>query len=381
LTVCPFCQESLTQNKTPTTYDNAKDALRFIADTYGAEALLTKNLFSDIAPTLNDERELIKIFRDKGALEVLKGALNAPPSEQENTIKRATAKLPVYLQNSPEAVSLLNYFAEVLGWNVSTASEPSGKKVKGKRERELKPPYRGLARINKMMGMLTAQEVKGFQALASSWYKHEDDTVDYGKGRKFDPTLLYPKIGDVIDFAFDDWRVLDVQNGQALLLSEKIIEKRAYHPSFVDITWEKCELRSYLNGAFYNSLGQDKSRIAEQIIDNPNNPWFNTSGGNTTSDKIFLLSLDEVCGLTGITYFGDSSSNLKNKSTWGINDGNNSKRIAKDNSGTACHWWLRSSGSKKHNAARVYTDGRVFVCGGSVDNTSVGVRPALWLNL
>ena len=123
VTECPFCKKSIEPTKTPKTYDNAKDALFFIAQTYGAEALLTKNLFSDIAPTLSDERELIKMFREKGALDVLKGALKSTESEQNVAIKRAITKLPSYLQNSPEALSLLNDFTVALGWQVSPSIE------------------------------------------------------------------------------------------------------------------------------------------------------------------------------------------------------------------------------------------------------------------
>jgi hypothetical protein len=103
ITECPFCKKPIESTKTPKMYDNAKDALCFIMQSYGAEALLTKSVFSDIAPTLTDERELIKMFRDKGALEVLKSALDSSSSEQGIVIKRAIAKLPSYLQSSPEA--------------------------------------------------------------------------------------------------------------------------------------------------------------------------------------------------------------------------------------------------------------------------------------
>ena len=129
VTECPFCKESIASGKTPETFNNAKDALQFIADTYGTEALLAKNLFSDIAPNLNDERELIKMFREKGVLEVLKDALTSSPQEQEKTIKRAMEKLPSCLQNSLEAISLLNDFAAALGWiNVERPVEQQNEK-------------------------------------------------------------------------------------------------------------------------------------------------------------------------------------------------------------------------------------------------------------
>ena len=36
-------------------------------------------------------------------------------------------------------------------------------------------------------------------------------------------------VGDVIQFGGIDWLVLDIQDGKALLLSEKILEERPYH--------------------------------------------------------------------------------------------------------------------------------------------------------
>jgi len=308
VTECPFCKAPIEPAKTPKIYDNAKDALCFIVGTYGVEALLTKSLFPDIAPMLTEERELIKMFRDKGSLKALEDALNSTASEKGVAIKRAIAKLPSYLQSSPEAISLMNDFAEALGW------------------------------------------------------------------------VVQPKIGSIMPFGRYDWRVLDVQNGRALLLTDKVIEKRTYHHVLKDVTWEKCGLRSYLNGEFYNSFGQEKSRIAETRLTNKNNPWHpNIPGGNDTNDWIFLLSLDEVCG--GIPYFGDSSSGLKNQSN-SIWDENNSKRIANDDSGEACRWYLRSPGTRIQgcNVAYVGDAGNVYV-NGTYARLACGVRPALWVNL
>jgi hypothetical protein len=91
---------------------------------------------------------------------------------------------------------------------------------------------------------------------------------------------------------------------------------------------------------------------------NDNNPN-GTSGGISTIDHIFLLSIDEAQ-----TYFAD-----------------NEARIARDAAGTASWWWLRSPGGGSGLAARVDGDGTLSVSGFSVGNDSGGVRPALWLNL
>ena len=137
-------------------------------------------------------------------------------------------------------------------------------------------------------------------------------------------------------------------------------------------------MRAYLNGAFFNSFGQDKARIAETRITTNNNPWFGTQGGNAANNRIFLLTLEEVA-----QYFGDSEQLLKNqpKDAYVINDQHNAARIAAYESGKASWWWLRSPGYSSAYAASVHRNGGVVVSGNSVSNYSGGVRPALWLKL
>ncbi|MDR2546300.1 MAG: DUF6273 domain-containing protein, partial [Lachnospiraceae bacterium] len=182
-----------------------------------------------------------------------------------------------------------------------------------------------------------------------------------------------------------DWLVLAMEEEKALLISEKVLEERPYHKEGGDITWEKCSLRKYLNDDFYNRLGAAKGAVAETRNINSNNPWYGTKGGSNTTDKVFLLSLDEV-----VKYFGDSGD-LKNKKRkkyngelasdgYYLHDKLNSARIAKDKKGEACWWWLRSPGGRSSYAADVGGDGYVGVAGRHVSDAP-GVRPALWLNL
>ena len=44
------------------------------------------------------------------------------------------------------------------------------------------------------------------------------------------------------------WRVLSVDDGQALLLSDEALDCQLYHVSRGDITWEGSTIRSWLNG-------------------------------------------------------------------------------------------------------------------------------------
>lgn len=353
LTECPFCKKPLGPTKTQKTYDSAKDALRFIIQTYGSEALLVKNLFSDIAPNLSDERELIKMFREKGSLDILKDALNASASDQGIALKRAIGKLPSYLQNSPEVVMLMNDFATALGWIVSTPMVT----------KSISP---------QLVDMIPLE--------------HRTKMSDSQNSRVSD---IAPKIGSTMRFGVYDWRVLDVKNGQALILCDKIIEERRYHSSLTATTWAECELRGYLNSTFYNSFGQDKSRIIEVLNNTPSNLWYDTKGGSATTDKIFLLSLEEVD-----KYFGNSGdyTNKRRKrlqenilsSTQDhhyMSNDYDQLRIAKDYSGVASWWWLRSSGDRSNRAAIVLNSGNVYVSGYYVSSLYGGIRAALWLNL
>jgi len=185
-------------------------------------------------------------------------------------------------------------------------------------------------------------------------------------------------VGNVIQFGKYKWRVLDVRDGKALLLAESIIEKRAYHNERTAITWEHCDLRKYLNGDFLNSFGAEKERIAQVQNANPNNQWFEKiRGGNSTSDRVFLLSIEEV-----VKYFGDSGQLRKRpKREFWISDEYNTARIARlADGGGAWWWWLRSPGGHGYGAAGVDHDGYLDVSGGDVSGAEGGVRPALWLN-
>ena len=62
------------------------------------------------------------------------------------------------------------------------------------------------------------------------------------------------KIDSSISFGGYNWRVLDIHNNRALIITEDIIEQRAYHDVYRDITWADCALRKYLNGEFYNKF-------------------------------------------------------------------------------------------------------------------------------
>ncbi|MCL2023825.1 MAG: DUF6273 domain-containing protein [Oscillospiraceae bacterium] len=217
------------------------------------------------------------------------------------------------------------------------------------------------------------------------------------KYNRKDPYASIRKIGDEIElfksfgtFGGDgiEWIVLDFDENEsrALLLSKDIITKQPYdnvsakefEKDDYKITWEDCSLRRYLNGEFLESFsGEEQPRILKTVNKNHNNQWFNTAGGEKTTDQVFFLSIDEV-----VKYFGNSGQlqNKKSERELWIDDQYNDNRVAKHDDIDS--WWLlRSPGRNKRLVANVNFLGQIEMKGYFPHFNQFGVRPALWINL
>ena len=211
-------------------------------------------------------------------------------------------------------------------------------------------------------------------------------------------------IGSNMSFGSYDWRVLDIQGGRALLLSELALEERAYHEECTAITWENCTLRHYLNNEFFFNTfnAEERGRIHRGTVINNDNPWTfakrgfldNAPGGNNTQDHIFLLSIEEVVcyfGGADLLELGRTESNrdgsipgLWYEVIWEDNEVSRARiayYAAGYAAGWASRWLLRSPGDGPDRAADVGSVGSISVFGCSDACMSGGVRPALWLNL
>ena len=217
-------------------------------------------------------------------------------------------------------------------------------------------------------------------------------------------SILMPstvKTGDVISFGNYQWRVLQVNDNNALIITETTIGKAPYCDIANNVTWECCSLRKYLNKDFYNKFTEtEKSQILETKVTDRNNPWYDVKCSSPTFDYIFLLSYDEV-----VRYFGDSGDlNNKNgmycskdgtftpiakKSMYtkmahgdAIFDKYNDNRKVKNINGDDDWWWLRSPGGQgMKTAGSIGYLGEIWLCGDDAYRVDGGIRPALWLNL
>ncbi len=175
-----------------------------------------------------------------------------------------------------------------------------------------------------------------------------------------------------------EWLVLEVNGNKALLGSRYGLDCKRYHHESVDVTWENCDLRKWLNGEFLGNAftAAEQNKIAVTKLANDNNAKFGTLGGNSTEDHVFLLSLAEAKSL-----FEDNEKRRCVPTPYAVGKGSlQSGRYFVDGK-RSCSWWLRSPGGNQGSAAFVGTGGAYFPLGDPVNEDECTVRPALWVNL
>ena len=182
------------------------------------------------------------------------------------------------------------------------------------------------------------------------------------------------------------WRVLEIKDGKALVISEYLLEPYVYNVEPADVTWENSSIRKWLNGKFFDAAFSDseKSIIQTVTVKNSDNPIYGTPGGNDTEDKVFCLSLEEVQ-----IYFSDAGDRMTAPTEYAVSRGasvSDDKTLA--NGMKTGWWWLRTPASSANRAADVD-------CYGNIDNVRIEggvdgdivfsegncVRPAVWIQI
>ena len=175
-----------------------------------------------------------------------------------------------------------------------------------------------------------------------------------------------------------EWLVLKQSGTKALLISRYGLDCKQYHHERVDMTWENCDLRKWLNGEFLRNAftAAEQKKIAVTKLQNENNVEYGTVGGNSTEDRVFCLSLSEAENL-----FKDDEARkcvptpyTVVKACWQCSSEFIDGRAC-------CCWWLRSPGQGRDRAICVDADGIPYLPGITVFEDEYVVRPALWVNL
>lgn len=176
-----------------------------------------------------------------------------------------------------------------------------------------------------------------------------------------------------------EWIVLKEEDGKMMLLSRYVLDTKKYHPhwySYDDaFVWENCDLRDWMNKNFYNKAfnSEDKNRIVETVVENPDNEKYGIEGGPATRDKVFLLSIDEVKEFFPLTSSYEREGLGTVPTEYATAQG---ARVETLNH--RARWWLRSPG---HNSrwAGIVSGQELLEAGSGVRYPGIGIRPVVWL--
>lgn len=195
---------------------------------------------------------------------------------------------------------------------------------------------------------------------ANGWDKNNDIII--GKEKYHRAKKCYFKYEPI------KWRVIKCENGEALLLSDIVLDKQKYNKRLKKVTWEKSTLRKWLNKKFMNRAfsSSEQEAIRTTKVINEDNYYYKTDGGNDTLDKIYLLSLSETDEEKEYGFTDSYGMTIKYSNYADLDDYQ--------------YWWLRTPGEKNISAAAVDMSGKAYGGGGESD-MELGIRPVLHLNL
>ena len=242
-----------------------------------------------------------------------------------------------------------------------------------------------------------------YRGVQFSWYRPNNpgDAIDnniyhtYQDDNGYAPNTVYW-------FQYEplQWRVLDPSTG--LVLCDTIIDSQSYNNftmrvgvdeygstacwgdagrTYYSNNYAESSLRQWLNDGFYNTAftAAQQNRVFSTTLDNSAYDSSRSAFDSTpTTDKIFLLSYSDTLNTPYgfLSDTGSSSTRQAQGSDYAMCQG-----LHVVTSSKCSNWWLRSAaGGNSQRACCVSHDGWISsLC--SVGSTSIGVRPAITLDL
>lgn len=188
-----------------------------------------------------------------------------------------------------------------------------------------------------------------------------------------------------------EWRILKIEDGKALLLSNEIIDNKQYNSTSATVNgyygnnYAHSDIRDWLINDFYNcafSNSEKECLVATTLDNSACSTNVNASGSYTkyssepTTDKVFLLSKDEA-NLYASEYFGTTATDYAYSNGYELRAGAGSTMGA--------HWLLRTAGNNTFQIYYLHMRWGNYVTYFNWDDDAIqmewGVRPAICLDL
>ena len=177
------------------------------------------------------------------------------------------------------------------------------------------------------------------------------------------------------------WRVLQVDGNDAFLLADQCLDARPFHnKEGEDVTWETCSVRAWLNKEFLNNAfsAEEQNAIIATTVRTNSNYYSNDDDGIHTTDRVFLLSIEDVINPAyGFSINGIDSARATTHTAYSEAAPEKTIEYSMD------WWWLRTSrfNNKELGASLVESNGHAGMNCYSAYVRGFKVRPALHLNL
>lgn len=184
-----------------------------------------------------------------------------------------------------------------------------------------------------------------------------------------------------------EWRVLEVKDNVATLISEKALFSRAYDSSMLGTSWDVSNLRKYLNDDFKNeafSAEEQKSIVTSALTTADSTSG--AKGGAATSDQVYIPSIADMNNDTYML-FGAA----KTETTVPTRQFTASKKLLNDTPGLTvyvdgkgqeyCNYLLRSPGYYSYDVAGVNYNGILKADGWRTYTKTAGVIPMVKVNV
>lgn len=166
------------------------------------------------------------------------------------------------------------------------------------------------------------------------------------------------------------WLVLEKSGRRMLLITERIIDVRAYHSIHTSVRWKNSDVRAWLNDTFFHTAFTDAEQalIPEVAHADIGNESYGIKTGSESWDRVFFLNTQEV------GHYLPSRADRVAQPT----DYANARGFTANPDGW---WWLRNPGEDTDHAALVDKSGNIYQRGDRVEMTVYGVRPAIYVEL
>ena len=173
-----------------------------------------------------------------------------------------------------------------------------------------------------------------------------------------------------------EWIILDVNSvaDKILVVSKYALDCQPFNVEAGNVTWETSDIRRWVNEDFYNAAFSMQEQEMILLTDvQPHGNYYGIDPGNPTEDKVFLLSIDECRRffLNDEERMCQPTPYAKAMGAW----------TGKNENAANTWWWLRSTSWDYYVGTGVDYDGSIDYPGDYVWQTTLAVRPAIWIDI